>query len=119
MSNGKGVCGGNTRIPVWSLAIDRTLGMSSLGHDVLTAKAAGNANLGIPDEEVLAFAVSQNRAVLTRNRRHFIRLHRLDPNHAGIVVCTEYLNFERLATRINEAISILKGKLIKINLPQE
>ena len=30
--------------------------LRSLGHDVLTAKAAGNANLGIPDEQVLAFA---------------------------------------------------------------
>lgn len=28
--------------------------LRSLGHDVLTAKAAGNANLSIPDEEVLA-----------------------------------------------------------------
>ncbi|MGK7902784.1 MAG: DUF5615 family PIN-like protein [Hormoscilla sp.] len=96
--------------------------LRSLGHDVLTAKAAGNANLGIPDEEVLAFAVSQNLAVLTRNRRHFIRLHRLDPNHAGIVVCTEDPNFERLATRINEAISIestLRGQLIRINRPQQ
>lgn len=96
--------------------------LRSLGHDVLTAKAAGNANLGIPDEEVLAFAISQNRAVLTRNRRHFIRLHRLDPDHAGIVVCTEDSNLERLATRINEAISIestLTGKLIRINRPQQ
>ena len=35
------------------------------GHDVLTAREAGNANLRIPEPEVLAFAASSNRAVLT------------------------------------------------------
>jgi len=49
--------------------------LRALGHDVLTAKEAGNANLQIPDEDVLAFAASNNRIVLTRNRRHFMRLH--------------------------------------------
>jgi len=32
--------------------------LQTMGHDVLTVQEAGNANLGIPDEEVLAFAVS-------------------------------------------------------------
>jgi uncharacterized protein with PIN domain len=50
-----------------------------LGHDVLTAREAGNANLQIPDEQVVAFAIAHERAVLTRNRRHFIRLHQVDP----------------------------------------
>lgn len=70
--------------------------------------------------DVLAFAVSNDRAVLTQNRRHFIRLHHLQPNHAGIIVCTRDLNWERLATRINEAISAeqtLKDKLIRVNRP--
>jgi predicted nuclease of predicted toxin-antitoxin system len=49
--------------------------LRDLGHDVLTVQEAGNA--GLPDEEVIAFATSQNRAVLTLNRRHFIRLHQL------------------------------------------
>ncbi|WP_445330275.1 DUF5615 family PIN-like protein [Tychonema sp. BBK16] len=42
--------------------------LRALGHDVLTAREAGNANLQIPDEDVLAFAASNNRTVLTRNR---------------------------------------------------
>ncbi|GET36608.1 DUF5615 family PIN-like protein [Microseira wollei] len=94
----------------------------SFGHDVLTAREAGKANLRIPDEEVLAFAVSNERAVLTRNRRDFMRLHILQPDHAGIIVCTEDPDFERLATRINEAIAgeeTLAGKLIRVNGPQE
>jgi Domain of unknown function (DUF5615) len=96
--------------------------LRSFGHDVLTAREAGNANLRIPDEEVLAFAVTNERAVLTRNRRDFMRLHILQPNHAGIIVCTEDPDFERLATHINEAIAALEtlaGKLIRVNRPQE
>ena len=42
--------------------------LRTMGHDVLTVQAAGNANLGIPDEAVLEFAVADNRAVLTLNR---------------------------------------------------
>jgi predicted nuclease of predicted toxin-antitoxin system len=94
--------------------------LRTLGHDVLTVQEAGNAGLGIPDPEVLAFAVSNERAVLTLNRFDFIRLHRLEPDHAGIIVCTEDRNLERLATRINEAISpeeTLRGKLIRVHRP--
>ena len=96
--------------------------LRALGHDVLTAREAGNANLQIPDEDVLAFATSNERTVLTRNRRHFMRLHLQNSDHAGIVVCTEDPNFERLATRINEAISTietLSGKLIRVNRPPQ
>ena len=57
---------------------------------------------------------------LTLNRFDFIRLHRLEPDHAGIIVCTEDRNLERLATRINDAISLeetLGGKLIRVHRP--
>ena len=69
---------------------------------------------------MLAFAVSNNRAVLTFNRRHFIRLHNLQPNHNRIIVSTEDLDTQRLATRINQAIwavETLSGKLIRVNHP--
>jgi Domain of unknown function (DUF5615) len=72
--------------------------------------------------DVLAFAATANRAILTRNRRDFIRLHRSQPNHAGIIVCAEDSNFERLAVNISTAISKeepLTGKLIRINRPQQ
>jgi hypothetical protein len=32
------------------------------GHDVLTTRDAGKANEGIPDEDVLAFAIADKRA---------------------------------------------------------
>ena len=94
--------------------------LRELGHDILTVQEAGKANQRIPDEDVLAFAISNNRAVLTINRSDFIRLHNLQPNHAGIIVCTEDLYRQRLATQINEAITNtvdLTNQLIRINRP--
>src|SRR4028118_962839 len=80
--------------------------LRALGHDVLTVQEASNANLGIPDEDVLAFAVTKERAVLTLNRIDFIRLHASQPNHAGIIVCKDdQQDRQRMATRISEAIS--------------
>ena len=66
---------------------------------------------------MLAFAVSENRAVLTLNRRHFIRLHSLQSDHAGIIVCKADQDLARMATNINEAISslaTLTGQLIRV-----
>jgi predicted nuclease of predicted toxin-antitoxin system len=91
-----------------------------LGHNVLTVQEAGNANLGIPDETVLAFAICDNRAVVTLNRQDFIRLHRDNSDHCGIIVCTNDPDRTRLATRIDAAISheeYLSGKLIRVVRP--
>ncbi|WP_366665110.1 DUF5615 family PIN-like protein [Microcoleus sp. bin48.metabat.b7b8b9.023] len=51
--------------------------LRALGHDVLTVQEAGKANQKIPDENVLAFASSEKRAVITENRKDFFRLHRI------------------------------------------
>ncbi len=94
--------------------------LRTMGHDVLTVQEAGNANLGIPDEEVLAFAISGNRAVITLNRQDFIRLHKANLQHAGIIVSTNDTDRYRMATRINEAIAAsepLPGKLIRVVRP--
>ncbi|MHC5736830.1 DUF5615 family PIN-like protein [Nostoc sp.] len=61
--------------------------LRALGHHVLTVQEAENVDQSIPDEEVLAFAISQERSILTINRIDFIRLHRRDSNHFGIIVC--------------------------------
>lgn len=95
--------------------------LRELGHDVLTSLEAGNANQKIPDEEVLRFAIAEKRIMLTLNRKHFIRLHRLNPNHFGLIVCTEDTNFDALAVRIHEAIQSsgehIYGTLIKVYRP--
>jgi DNA-binding NtrC family response regulator len=82
-----------------------TIALRLFGHDVLTVQEAENANLKIPDEDVLAFATDKNRAVLTLNRYDFIRLHRQSSAHAGIIICSENTNFQRLAEKIHEAVS--------------
>lgn len=91
--------------------------LRQLGHDVLTVQEAGQANQRIPDDQVLAYATHQGRTVLTVNRDDFIRLHRLNPDHAGIIVCTEDLDRQGLATRIHAAIAreeTLVGKLLRV-----
>jgi predicted nuclease of predicted toxin-antitoxin system len=96
--------------------------LRNLGHDILTVQEAGKANQRIPDEEVLEFAISDNRAVLTINRSDFMRLNHSQPNHAGIIVCTEDLDRQRLAIRINEAIinaEPLINKLIRVTRPSQ
>jgi len=88
-----------------------------LGHDVVTTVETGQAGLATSDAEVLAQATAQGRAVLTFNRRHFIRLHAETPRHAGIIVCIFDVDFAALATRINAAIRAmpaLEGQLLRI-----
>ena len=90
------------------------------GHDVLTIQEDGYANQGISDDDVLAFATAQNRAVLTINRRDFIRLHRQSQNHAGIIICTQDSDVPRQARRIHEVIlsaEYLDGQLLRVNRP--
>jgi predicted nuclease of predicted toxin-antitoxin system len=60
-----------------------------LGHDVLTSYEAGNANLGIPDDRVLATATANDRCVITFNRKDFVDLHRMGSEHRGIIVCKD------------------------------
>ena len=94
--------------------------LRALGHDVLTVAEAGQVNQALPDDEVLAFAARDQRAVLTLNRRDFIRLHAQQPDHAGIIVCAQDSDTDDQAKRIHDAIvqsESLAGTLIRINLP--
>jgi hypothetical protein len=91
-----------------------------LGHDVLTVQEAGYSGQAISDEQVLDFAAGQERAVVTLNRKHFLRLHQERPSHAGIVVCTFDPDFSGQACRIHDALEeqdSLVGKLIRVNRP--
>jgi len=91
-----------------------------LGHDVVTMHDAGKAGQSLTDEAVLDLACADDRAVLTLNRRHFIRLHETGRDHAGIIVCTFDLDFAGQAGRIHEAIGEqpqLGGRLVRVNRP--
>ena len=91
-----------------------------LGHDLRTVQADGQAGLKWPDADILRRATELGRAVLTFNRRDFIRLHRQNPNHAGLIACTQNLDFGQLAERINAAIAeqdSLSGRLVRVYRP--
>lgn len=91
-----------------------------LGHDVLTIQETGRANQELPDPEVLAFATTEQRAVLTLNRKDFIRLHHASAAHAGILVCTFDPEFEAQAQRIHATLqehSVLTAQLLRVNRP--
>jgi predicted nuclease of predicted toxin-antitoxin system len=95
------------------------------GYDILTAREAENADRGIPDEEVLAFAIQEHRAVITLNYDDFRNLHKRDSNHCGIVICTSTKkrdDRDKFAERIDLALrdkESLKNELIRVNLPSK
>jgi hypothetical protein len=70
--------------------------------------------------EVLAEASSDRRAVLTLNRKHFVRLHHEQQQHEGIVACTFDADFERQAQQVHRALEAqpaLTGQLLRVNRP--
>jgi hypothetical protein len=94
--------------------------LRAVGHDVVTIQEMGEAGRSVPDEEVLARATDDGRAVLTLNRKHFFGLHRKRPEHAGIVACTFDPDFARQAARIDAALQgagALRGQVIRVNRP--
>jgi Domain of unknown function (DUF5615) len=108
-------CYANENFPLPTVEVLR-----HFGHDVLTTADSGRAGQAIPDAAVLAFAIAEQRIVVTLNRRHFIRLHSTVPAHAGIVVCTFDPDFAALAQRIHTALETqpqMAGQLIRVNRP--
>jgi hypothetical protein len=94
--------------------------LRKLGYDVLTIHEAGLSGLGVSDEDVFSAALTDQRAILTLNRKHFMQLHRERPRHAGVVVCTFDSDFVALARRIDAAIGVdsdIAGRLIRITRP--
>jgi hypothetical protein len=94
--------------------------LRALGHDVQTVQDTGKAQQKLPDEAVLADACADGRAVGTHNRKDFRYLHAANPDHEGIIACSEDLDFIGLADRIHaaiEALPQLSGQFIRIVRP--
>lgn len=87
------------------------------GHDVLTVQEAGRS--GHADPDVLAFARSEERVLITLNRRHFARLHQEEQGrHCGILLCSFDPAFEAQAHRIDitlEESGDLTGRLLRVS----
>lgn len=93
--------------------------LKSHGHDTATLDE-GLLGTGVTDAELLALAGRDARAILTLNRRDFIRLHRERPDHAGIIVCTFDPDIVGQANRIHSALpaeGLPRGTLVRVNRP--
>jgi predicted nuclease of predicted toxin-antitoxin system len=93
--------------------------LRALGHDILTVHDMGMANKRWPDRSVFFFACDEQRIVLSKNRRDFFKLHRLFPNHPGLVLCTADLDFRATAVRINAVIKQTRdprGQVMRVYL---
>ena len=96
--------------------------LRGLVHDVVTLSEAGLKDQSTADDAVLQAAILAGRAVLTHNRRHFMRLHLDHPAHAGILVCTVDGDFIALASRIHATlggIADLSGQLMRVYRPSK
>ena len=94
--------------------------LRGFGYDVVTLNDLGKAGQALSDIAVLKLASDEARAVLTLNRKHFVRLHQSSPDHSGIVVCSFDLDFDGQANRIRAAFGtqpLLGGQLLRINRP--
>ncbi len=98
--------------------LETVLILRQLGYDILTTHEAGKSNLKIPDEEVLDYAISEKRAIITVNRKDFIRLHRANVTHCGIIVCTKNDDFKFFAACIHQVLlqqpADVSDKLIRV-----
>ncbi len=77
--------------------------LRALGHDVVTVMDAGRR--GLSDEDQLAHASAEGRALVTFNRADFHALHRRGIAHAGIITCTRDPETDALAARTNAALA--------------
>jgi predicted nuclease of predicted toxin-antitoxin system len=84
------------------------------GHDVLTANEASLT--GKPDNVVLDYTIAKNRVLLTHNCDDFEALHKLNPNHSGILAVYRSANSLKNMSRkdIARAIANLEAASIPL-----
>ncbi|PSB04034.1 DUF5615 family PIN-like protein [Merismopedia glauca] len=92
--------------------LDLVLLLREWGYDILTSYEAEQANLGIPDEDVLAFATEHGRVTITLNRDDFLKLHRNGAVHQGIIICKDDRDYRGQAEILH---SFLQGQITLIN----
>lgn len=92
------------------------------GHDVLSVAEAGLN--GSTDQIVVQRATAEERVVITRDPRDFMKLHREDSGHCGILVVfgtnvlAKAVTIERIIAALEKIESAgipIAGKLLAIN----
>ena len=100
-----------------NLAIDLVEALRKFNHDILSSYDAGQANQGIPDDEVLDYATLNDRSVITFNRDDFVALHRNGVSHAGIIICKDNRDYLGQAQALHDYLEIqdrLHNRLIRV-----
>lgn len=101
-----------------NLAIDLVEALRKFNHDILSSYDAGQANQGIPDDEVLEYATLNDRCVITFNRDDFVALHRNGVSHAGIIICKDDRDYLGQAQALHDYLAIqverLHNRLIRV-----
>jgi predicted nuclease of predicted toxin-antitoxin system len=101
-----------------NLAIDLVEALRQFNHDILSSYDAGQANQGIPDDEVLDYATLNDRSVITFNRDDFVALHRNEVNHAGIIICKDDRDYLGQAQSLHDYLAAqvdrLHNRLIRV-----
>ncbi len=100
-----------------NFALDMVEILRSLGYTVTTSYDAGQANQGVPDDEVLNYAARNNLTVITFNRDDFIELHRSGFKHAGIIICKTDRDYEGQIKTLHKYLqnqTSLSDRLIRV-----
>ena len=100
-----------------NLAIDLVEALRQFNHDILSSYDAGQANQGIPDDEVLEYATLNDRSVITFNRDDFVVLHRNGVSHAGIIICKDDRDYLGQAQALHDYLETqdrLDNRLIRV-----
>jgi Domain of unknown function (DUF5615) len=93
------------------------------GHDV-TSVVADPARVGLPDDQVLAYATTQGRALVTANIKDFVpldgRYRAAGQSHAGLILVSTktFPHTRSFATAITIALTTLLGGTTKIQPSQ-
>ena len=99
-----------------NFALDMVNILRSLGYQVITSYDAGQANQGIPDDQVLNYATQNGLILITFNRDDFIKLHQSGLKHAGII-CKTDRDYRGQITKLHRYLQTqisLTNRLIRI-----
>lgn len=86
---------------------DETCGfLRGMGHSVTHVRGMKGhpRDKGPDDEDVLACAAADQRAVITDNVKHFKTLHDQGQRHFGIIGCPAHIDPKRKAEAIDQAV---------------
>ncbi|MGL4502353.1 MAG: DUF5615 family PIN-like protein [Planktothrix sp.] len=92
--------------------------LRNFGYNVLTSYESGRANQKISDDQVLAFAKSEQLIMITLNRDDFITLHRQSKEHNGIIICKDDRDYQGQIEFLHDSLlsqaENFYGRLIRV-----